>query len=237
MLVLNAVLLAPLLLLDALPLASSSHSSPRPPLPPEGLAPVQVEFHSLNFRNVLHWKARPSGPDHLRYSVQYKVYGEAQWSTCKHCQDIQKLECDLSQETSDPRQWYYARVHAQSTTGPSAWAVSSRFYPQWDTVFSPPQIRLNVTERGIVVQIRPPRTPLQGKRSGRVSVTKLQRLKFRIYLTTGEEETIHEAAGCSKKLVIEPLESGTTYCAQAATVVPLSGVASSRSPRSCISTS
>ncbi|KAB5581495.1 hypothetical protein PHYPO_G00176400 [Pangasianodon hypophthalmus] len=198
--------------------------------------PLQVEFHSVNFRNVLHWKPQPEAADDLQYFVQYKVYGDKQWSVCEPCQAIHKLQCDLSQETSDPRQWYYARVQARSSKGFSPWVTSARFYPQWDTTFSPPKIKLNVTEQGIVVWIRPPRTPLQGQRNSRISVTKLLKLMFRIYLMHNGEEQIHETEGCPRKLLIEHLSPQTTYCVQAVTVMPLSGLTSSRSPESCIST-
>ncbi|XP_060782318.1 interleukin-22 receptor subunit alpha-2 [Neoarius graeffei] len=199
-------------------------------------APFQVEFHSMNFRNVLHWKHHPDTPDDLQYFVEYKVYGDKQWSVCKHCQAIQKQQCDLSQETSDPRQWYYARVQARSSKGLSPWVNSARFYPQWDTTFSPPKIKLNVTREGIVVGIKPPRTPLQGQRNSRVSVTKLLKLMFRIYLMHDGVEQIHETNGCPRKLLIEHLSPQTTYCVQAVTVMALSGLTSSRSPKSCIST-
>ncbi|KAF5900707.1 interleukin-22 receptor subunit alpha-2-like, partial [Clarias magur] len=154
--------------------------------------PTQVEFHSLNFRNVLHWKHHhseaPEAPDDLQYFVEYKVYGDKQWSVCEHCQAIHKLQCDLSQETSDPRQWYYARVQARSSKGFSPWVTSARFYPQWDTTFSPPKIKLNATQQGIVVWIKPPRTPQQGQKNSRISVTKLMKLMFRIYLMHNGEE-------------------------------------------------
>ncbi|XP_060728876.1 interleukin-22 receptor subunit alpha-2 [Tachysurus vachellii] len=199
-------------------------------------APFQVEFHSVNFRNVLHWKHHPEAPGDLQYFVQYKVYGDKQWIVCESCQAIHKLQCDLSQETSDPRQWYYARVQAQSSKGLSPWVTSARFYPQWDTTFSPPKLKLNVTEQGIVVWIRPPRTPVHGQRNSRVSVTKLLNLIFRIYLIHDGLEQVHETNSCPRKLLIEHLYPQTTYCIQAVTVMPLSGLTSPRSPESCVST-
>ncbi|XP_053477797.1 interleukin-22 receptor subunit alpha-2 [Ictalurus furcatus] len=199
-------------------------------------APFQVEFHSVNFRNVLHWKHHPEAADDLQYFVQYKVYGDKEWSVCEPCQAIHEPQCDLSQETSDPRQWYYARVQARSSKGLSPWVTSTRLYPQWDTTFSPPNIKLNVTQQGIVVWIRPPRTPPQGQRNSRVSVTKLLKLIFRIYLMHDGVEQILETDGCPKKVLIEHLSPQTTYCVQAVTIKPLSGLTSSRSPKSCIST-
>ncbi|KAK1791857.1 hypothetical protein P4O66_013845 [Electrophorus voltai] len=203
----------------------------------EYMAPLEVKFHSLDFRNVLHWKCQPRAPNNLQYFVEYKVYGNKHWTACKRCQGIRKHQCDLSQETSDPRQWYYARVQAVSSKNPSPWVISSRFHPQWETTFSPPQIRLNVTEEGIVVQIRPPRSPLRGQKNTRISVTELQQLRFKIYLMqNGVEEQIHEMECQSQKVVIQAFEPTTTYCFQAITIMPLSGRPSRKSPSTCITT-
>lgn len=47
---------------------------------------------------------------------------------------------------------------------------------------------------------------------------------------------VHDTKGCPRKHLIEHLSPQTTYCVQAATVMPLSGLTSARSPESCIST-
>ncbi|XP_066535362.1 interleukin-22 receptor subunit alpha-2 [Hoplias malabaricus] len=203
----------------------------------EDMAPLEVEFHSLDFRNTLHWKHHPSAPKDLQYSVQYKIYGEKQWSEARHCQAISDFQCDLSQETSDPREWYYARVQAIFSNGLSTWAISKRFNPQWDTIFSPPKIKMNVTEQGIVVQFRPPRSPVHGQKNTRLSVTKLQKLIFRIYLIHNDvEEESYETSGCSKKITIQALSPQTAYCLQAVTVTPHSGRESARGPSTCVTT-
>ncbi|XP_067277735.1 interleukin-22 receptor subunit alpha-2 [Pseudorasbora parva] len=203
----------------------------------DDLAPLEVKFHSLDFRNVLHWKHPHKAAKHLTYFVQHKIYGDKEWSDSDHCQGIPKLECDLSQATSDPREWYYARVRSNSSEGFSSWVLSQRFYPQWETSFSPPQIKLTVTGQTITVQIRPPRTPLRGQKGSRIRVTKLQKLTFRIYLMhDGVEEEIHEMDSCSKDLVIEGLHPKTTYCLQALSVTPRSGRKSLRSSSTCVNT-
>ncbi|XP_072533159.1 interleukin-22 receptor subunit alpha-2 [Salminus brasiliensis] len=228
-----SVLATLLLLCDVVLLSGADSTLPLQ----DDVTPFEVEFHSLDFRNVLHWKQHPSGPKDLQYFVQYKVYGDKQWSAAKLCQAIHEFQCDLSQETSDPREWYYARVQAVSSKGLSTWAISSRFHPQWDTTFSPPRIRLNMTEQGIVVHIRPPRSPLQGGRHTRMSVTKLQKLIFRIYLIhNGVDKDTYETDGFSKKVVIKAISPKTSYCLQAVTVTPRSGRTSVRGPSTCITT-
>ncbi|XP_056327048.1 interleukin-22 receptor subunit alpha-2 [Danio aesculapii] len=208
------------------------------PTQQEEMAPTEVQFQSLDFRNVLHWKHQHKASKNLKYFVQHKIHGDKEWSNSKHCQGIQTLQCDLTQETSDPREWYYARVRLLSSQGFSSWVLSHRFYPQWETNFSPPQIKVTVAGGHTVkVQIKPPRTPLRGHNGNRIRVTKLHKLTFRIFLMHNDvEEEVHETDSCSKELVIEGLRPKTTYCLQALSVTPRSGRISSRSPRTCITT-
>lgn len=61
-------------------------------------------------------------------------YGEPEWLDVVNCQGIQNHHCDLSRVTSDPREWYYAKVHASSLpSSKSAWTLSPRFSPRWDS--------------------------------------------------------------------------------------------------------
>lgn len=61
-------------------------------------------------------------------------YGEPEWLDVVGCQGIRKLQCDLSDVTSTPREWYYARVHASSPpASKSGWTLSSRFSPRSDS--------------------------------------------------------------------------------------------------------
>lgn len=62
-------------------------------------------------------------------------YGDKEWTNTKHCQGIKSLQCDLSQETSDPREWYYARVRSLSAESYSPWVLSPRFHPHWDSKY------------------------------------------------------------------------------------------------------
>ncbi|XP_031435321.2 interleukin-22 receptor subunit alpha-2 [Clupea harengus] len=201
-------------------------------------APVlELSFQSLDYRNILHWKLQPSTSDVVLFSVQYKIYGDKQWTDVRHCQNISQLQCDLSKETSDPREWYYARVQVSTNGEQSEWALSSRFHPQWESSFSPPQIRLNVTQQSIVVRVRPPRTPLRRADGRRIPVTKYQRLNFRIYLTHDNiEEEQHEIEDCTKELMILNLNPRTTFCLQAETLVARRGQVSPRGPKTCVTT-
>ncbi|KAK9541357.1 hypothetical protein VZT92_001409 [Zoarces viviparus] len=188
--------------------------------------PTQVRFDSVDYKNVAHWSP-PANGSSLQYYVQWKIYGEPQWLDVSGCQGIQRPHCDLSAVTSDLREWYYARVHASSLpSSKSAWALSPRFSPRWDTKISSPVLRLNLTEQGIVVRVKPPR----------LMVRKMHRsLHYEIYLidTSGQEE-VHEMDCCSKKLILKKLKHKEKYCLQAQTIIPLQVKSSARSPMKCV---
>ncbi|XP_056617509.1 interleukin-22 receptor subunit alpha-2 [Triplophysa dalaica] len=203
----------------------------------DDLAPVEVDFRSLDYRNVLYWKHPHNPVKHKKYFVQHKVYGDKEWTNTKHCQGIQSLQCDLSQETSDPREWYYARVRSLSAKSYSPWVLSPRFHPHWDTSISPPHLKATVTGLTIMVQIRPPRTPFRGPKGSRLRVTKLQKLTFRIYVMHNDvEQEVLETDSCSKELEIPGLRPKTTYCLQAVSIIVRSSRKSARGPSLCINT-
>ncbi|CAL8254739.1 unnamed protein product [Lota lota] len=192
-------------------------------------APVDLRFDSVDFKTVFHWNP-PLSDATLNYSVQWKIYGDSQWLQVKGCQGIQSLHCDLSRVTSNSREWYYARVHASSTllASRSAWALSRRFNPSWDTIISPPTLNLALTSGGIVVRLRPPPA----------LVRKLhKKLCCRIHLrhSSGKEDRI-EMKSCSKELVLDHLSAGTRYCLQAQSVVCLKGKSSATTPPICVTT-
>ncbi|CAJ1067133.1 LOW QUALITY PROTEIN: interleukin-22 receptor subunit alpha-2 [Xyrichtys novacula] len=188
--------------------------------------PTQVRFDSVDYKNILRWTS-PNTSTPLQYYIQWKIYGEPEWLDVESCQGIQKQHCDLSSITSDLNEWYYARVHASSLpSSKSAWALSPRFSPRWDTKISPPLLKLNVTEQGIMVRVRPPK----------VLVRKMQsNLHYKIYLThnSGEEE-VFEMECCSNKLTLSELKHKGKYCLQAQTTIPRQAKSSTRGTMKCV---
>uniref|UniRef100_UPI0037E7D771 interleukin-22 receptor subunit alpha-2 isoform X1 n=1 Tax=Semicossyphus pulcher TaxID=241346 RepID=UPI0037E7D771 len=186
--------------------------------------PTQVKFDSMDFKNILRW-IPPNNTASLKYYIQWKIYGEPQWLDVQNCQGIQKRHCDLSSVTSDPSEWYYARVHASSLpSNKSAWALSPRFSPRWDTKISPPSLRLNVTEQGIVVRVRPQKLLTKMMHSS---------LHYKVYVThTSGEEEVHEMECC--KLFLRELKHKAKYCFQAQTTIPRWAKSSVRSSVKCV---
>uniref|UniRef100_A0A672JM50 Interleukin 22 receptor, alpha 2 n=1 Tax=Salarias fasciatus TaxID=181472 RepID=A0A672JM50_SALFA len=194
---------------------------------PEMLAPpAPVRFHSVDYKNVLHWSP-PNNGSSLQYHVQWKIYGEPEWLDVDRCQGVQRLDCDLSGVTSDPREWYYARVRAvsPSTSSQSAWALSPRFSPRMDTIISPPGLRVNFTERGIMVRVNPPRMHVRRMRN-------LLRYKIYIIPSSGEEDVVQMGC-CTRNLTLKDLHHNSKYCLQAQTVIPTQTKSSARSRLQC----
>ncbi|KAM6997577.1 interleukin-22 receptor subunit alpha-2 [Tautogolabrus adspersus] len=188
--------------------------------------PTQVRFDSVDYKNILHWTP-PNSSHPLLYYIQWKIYGEPEWLDVDGCQGIQKLQCDLSTVTSEPREWYYARVHVSSLpSSKSAWVLSPRFSPRWDTTISPPVLRLNVTKRRVVVSVRSPKALVRKMQS---------RLHYKIFLThaSGQEDVL-EMECCSNKLNLTELKHKERYCLQAQTTIPHQAKSSTRSSVKCV---
>ncbi|XP_008298054.1 interleukin-22 receptor subunit alpha-2-like [Stegastes partitus] len=191
--------------------------------------PAQVRFNSTDYRNVLHWTPAANSSS-LHYDVQWKIYGEADWLDVDGCQGVQKHHCDLSAVTSEPREWYYARVRASSTASSSrsAWTLSPRFSPRWDTTISPPALRLNFTEHGVVVRVKPPRALVRKLHSN---------IHYKVYVTnTSGAEEVFQLNCCSNKLTLKGLDHKAKYCLQAQTILPLQAKTSARSSAKCVTT-
>ncbi|XP_034040681.1 LOW QUALITY PROTEIN: interleukin-22 receptor subunit alpha-2 [Thalassophryne amazonica] len=183
--------------------------------------PANVMFDSVDYKNVLRWNATNSSL--ALYYVQWKIYGEPQWLDVNGCQGIRNNSGDVSDVTSDPREWYYARVQAYSVpSSKSTWSLSPRFSPRWDTKISPPVLKLNITRQEVVIRVRPPR----------MLVRKIHKvLYYKIYVihSSGKEE-VFKLECCSRTMT---LRRGSRYCIQAQTILPLQGRSSNRSSKKC----
>ncbi|KAL1254743.1 hypothetical protein QQF64_016972 [Cirrhinus molitorella] len=129
------------------------------------LEPRDVHFYSENLRNIVRWTPGEGSPKNTVYTVEYAIYGDEEqdstaqvrWSRVEHCTSISQNECDVSQETSDLEEEYYARVRAISANTQSVWTESmTRFSPQFDTIIGAPQVELTVLQNYVNVTIKGP---------------------------------------------------------------------------------
>ncbi|XP_048860531.1 interleukin-20 receptor subunit alpha isoform X2 [Brienomyrus brachyistius] len=133
--------------------------------PGAAVAPPQdVKFKSVNLQNIVEWSPGPGTPKGTWYTVEYAIYGEEDkaapgqevWRGVKACKKLRKTWCDLSDETSDLEEKYYARVRAVDKNGSSEWNHTDRFDPFLDTTFGPPVVNIVVNERHMFVNLTGP---------------------------------------------------------------------------------
>lgn len=129
-------------------------------------SPNNVSFSSVNLRNVLQWSPGSGTPDDTHFTVQYAIYGDSvessrgrriYWREVSRCTEIAQNWCDLSNETWDQEQGYYARVRAMSRRASSKWALTQRrFDPKSDTSFGPPLVSVEIENNSAIITLKGP---------------------------------------------------------------------------------
>ncbi|KAI5139417.1 interleukin-22 receptor subunit alpha-1 [Manis pentadactyla] len=120
----------------------------------------QVKFQSSNFENILMWDSGPETPQDTVYSVEYKKYGEREWLAKEGCQQITRRFCNLTMETGNLTELYYARVTAVSAGGRSATKMTDRFSSLQHTTIKPPDVTCTPKVRSIQMVVHPTPTPI-----------------------------------------------------------------------------
>ncbi|XP_005544498.1 interleukin-22 receptor subunit alpha-1 isoform X3 [Macaca fascicularis] len=120
-----------------------------------------VKFQSNNFENILTWDSGPEGTPDTVYSIEYKTYGERDWVAKKGCQRITRKSCNLTVETGNHTELYYARVTAVSAGGRSATKMTDRFNSLQHTALKPPDVTCIPKVRSIQMIVHPTPTPIR----------------------------------------------------------------------------
>ncbi|XP_036598564.1 interleukin-22 receptor subunit alpha-1 [Trichosurus vulpecula] len=121
-----------------------------------------LRFHSNNFENILKWENVQGGPPDTVYSVQYKRYGDSKWKPKEECQNITQTLCNLTYETRDTEEQYFAKVTAfsQGRGGIVEWRQTTRFSACRDTLFKPPLVTCVPSVRSVKLIVHPSPTAL-----------------------------------------------------------------------------
>ncbi|XP_029082977.1 interleukin-22 receptor subunit alpha-1 [Monodon monoceros] len=119
-----------------------------------------VKFQSSNFENILTWDSRPESAPDTVYSVQYKTYGETEWQAKEGCQRITQKSCNLTMETGNLTDFYYARVTAIDSGGQSSTKMTDRFSSLQHTIIKPPDVTCIPKVRSIQLIVHPTYTPI-----------------------------------------------------------------------------
>ncbi|GCC27868.1 hypothetical protein chiPu_0006294 [Chiloscyllium punctatum] len=207
--------LTALLLVIFLSLSEVTGHLCRSPLP----APSNVHFWSVNLQNVVLWELPREKRCKILFSVQYKIYGEKDWKNKKECQNITRTYCDVSNETADSEEYYYARVRAISRAGFSDWNKSGRFNPKVETNISSPKVEVKAGVCSISITLTVPKKWKTNNEPRAISLAKIfHDLKYNLTVTNRKtnKSLIFPDSGKFKK--VDTLEHDTTYCVTAQTV-------------------
>nr|XP_002716023.1 interleukin-22 receptor subunit alpha-1 [Oryctolagus cuniculus] len=119
-----------------------------------------VKFQSSNFENILTWDSGPESTPDTVYSVEYKTYGEREWLAKAGCQRITRRSCNLTVETGNLTEHYYARVTAVGAGGWTDTKMTRRFSSLQHTAIKPADVTCIPKVRSIQVVIHPAPTPI-----------------------------------------------------------------------------
>uniref|UniRef100_A0A8C5TH84 Interleukin 20 receptor subunit alpha n=1 Tax=Malurus cyaneus samueli TaxID=2593467 RepID=A0A8C5TH84_9PASS len=158
--------------------------------------PRNVRFESINMKNVLHWSTPEGTGNGVLYRVKYSVYGVGKWIRKPECRNINRTWCDLSSETSDYEEQYYASVKAFLNGMCSEWVETTR---------------VSSTDRSISIILA---VPEKWKRSPEEESISL--LKCILACSTSVcSQQKNKEKGNNNTLVVPWLEPGTAYCVSA----------------------
>uniref|UniRef100_A0A3B1IN17 Interleukin 20 receptor, alpha n=1 Tax=Astyanax mexicanus TaxID=7994 RepID=A0A3B1IN17_ASTMX len=126
--------------------------------------PQDVHFYSINLRNLLLWSPGKDTAHGTTYTVEYATYGDAlggsdqvAWKPAEQCRDITDTECDLTDQTDEMNEDYFARVKANGPNSHSHWVETERrFRPFSDTIMGPPKVKVILVENYMHVKLKGP---------------------------------------------------------------------------------
>ncbi|XP_037357085.1 interleukin-22 receptor subunit alpha-1 [Talpa occidentalis] len=151
-----------------------------------------VKFQSSNFENILTWDSGPQTAPDTVYSVEYKMYGEKAWLPKEGCQRITRKSCNLTMETANYNESYYARVTATSTRGQSVTQMTERFCSQYVTTIKPPEVTCIPKVRSIQMIVHPSPTPIQAGDGHWLTLEDIfQELYYRLKLQDNHTFQVH----------------------------------------------
>ncbi|XP_021487188.1 interleukin-22 receptor subunit alpha-1 [Meriones unguiculatus] len=151
-----------------------------------------VKFQSSNFENILTWDGEPAGTPGTVYSVEYKRYGEKAWLAKAGCQRITQKSCNLTMETRNHTEFYYAKVTAFSPGGPPVTKMTDRFSSWQHTTIKPPEVTCIPKVRSIQMLIHPALTPVLSEDGHRLTLEQIfHDLFYRLELHVNHTYQMH----------------------------------------------
>ncbi|KAK5903732.1 hypothetical protein CgunFtcFv8_007487 [Champsocephalus gunnari] len=204
-------------------------------------SPINVTFSSVDLRNVLEWLPGSGTLDDTQFTVQYAIYGDsvegtrqAHWRAVPRCTGIVRRRCDLSNETGDLEQGYYARVRAVSRR--ARWVrTTKRFDPKSDTTFGPPMVSVEIKDNNATITLKgpmryQPNAPMVSMASVYPDMT------YELFIEDPYHGQIHQSQADSSLYTFCKMEYDTKYCFSARASLSSMPAQCLLSARYCITT-
>ncbi|KAM3602898.1 uncharacterized protein V6R79_013072 [Siganus canaliculatus] len=205
--------------------------------------PTNVTFSSVNLRNTLHWLPGNGTTDDTHFTVQYAIYGDSieggkrvHWRPVRHCTEIVRRWCDLSNETWDLEDEYHARVRAVSGKASSKWAFARRrFHPKLDTGFGPPLVSMEIENNNAIITIMGPLRYQPNNHAPKVSMaTIFPQMMYNLSIHVRGQASYLAVVSSPYKYRL--MEYDTEYCFSATSKFLSMPVQCQPSERQCITT-
>ncbi|XP_010221662.1 PREDICTED: interleukin-20 receptor subunit alpha [Tinamus guttatus] len=188
-------------------------------------------------KNVLHWSAPDGTGDGVLYKVKYSVYGVGKWVRKSECKNISRTWCDLSSETADYEEQYYASVKAFLHGMCSEWMETPRFNPLTETKIDPPMVSVSSTEKSISIILTAPEKWKGSPEEESVSLAQVYPgLQYNVSVLKKKTKKRWWFSVSNNTLVVPWLEPGTVYCVSAQIHVTTPLLSSGFSKEHCIAT-
>ncbi|XP_067422307.1 interleukin-10 receptor subunit alpha [Emydura macquarii macquarii] len=194
--------------------------------------PFHVRFVADIIHHVLHWEP---GVNHTRdtlYQVEYKLYGKSPWMAAPDCTGISGHSCNLTYQTMDPSQRYYARVRAVSGNHTSGWTRTNVFSPK-EATLRLPDVSLSVKGNTIRVSLH----LLLSVGNKTVSYKDIQKFdrQYIIFVKRVSDNSQEVQVETSEEFDIPQLLWGEQYCVSIEPRVLFRPIPSTRTPEKCFS--
>eukprot|EP00079_Xenopus_tropicalis_P012139 XP_002938786.3 PREDICTED: interleukin-22 receptor subunit alpha-1 [Xenopus tropicalis] len=177
-----------------------------------------VTFQSVNFEFILQWDREDLRED-VVFSVQYKRYGDKEWSIKHECQNISRTFCNLTNEIAGDvhelfEHEYYGRVRASSKYCHSDWVMSERVYPREHTHIGQPAVQYVKDVNSITIFVYTPYVPVKNKGGEPQSVQDLYHdmlFKYHVSLSIQEKHSMWQKSQADNKFEVTGLKPNTKY--------------------------
>ncbi|XP_006112787.1 interleukin-20 receptor subunit alpha isoform X2 [Pelodiscus sinensis] len=200
-------------------------------------SPRNVHFESKNLKNLLHWSPPEGLGEGVLYNVKYLIYGIGKWIKKSECKNISRTWCDLSSETHNHEDQYYAKVKVFSGGNCSNWTETARFNPLTDTKIDPPMVTVSSTERSISIVLTAPEKWKRTLEERSVSLHQVYSgLQYNVSVFNKKTKKRWVFSIKNNTLVVPRLESNIVYCVSVQTYVTTPLLLSEFSEEHCIAT-